>query len=228
MIAILGATGNVGSKIADILISKKAEDVRLFSRTADRMLPCLLRQTRADLTFYSGDAEAHVGDITDTESLAEAMKGTDAVFTLVPPNNKAENFMAYADKVVESIVKAVEISGVKYVVNLSSIGAELSEGTGPIRGLYNLEQRLNRIKGLHVLHVRAGYFMENLLMNIDLIRAKGFMTDSLRGDLKLPMIATYDIAEFVANRLVSRDFTGSSVEYLFSEVSSLNEAATII
>ncbi|MGE5173206.1 MAG: epimerase [Betaproteobacteria bacterium] len=137
--------------------------------------------------------------------------------------------MEYADRIGESIARALEIAKVKHVVNLSSVGAELSEGTGPVKGLHNMEERLNRIKGLNVLHLRPAYFMENLLWSIDLIRSKGINGDSIRGDLKIPMIATKDVAAYAADRLVKKDFTGSSVRYLLGQRDlSMIEAAEII
>lgn len=202
MITILGATGNVGGKIAGILI-KKGEAVRLVARSADRL--------RA---LVGKGAEALAGDIADTEFLVKAFKGADAVFTLLPPNPETGNFMAYADGISESIGKALQIAKVKYVVNLSSIGGELTEGTGPIKGLHNQEELLNRIKGLHVVHLRCAYFMENMLWNIDLIQSKGIAGSAVRGDSRLPMIATRDIAAYAVERLVKRDFTGSSARYL--------------
>jgi uncharacterized protein YbjT (DUF2867 family) len=202
MITILGATGNVGSKIAELL-SKKGEKVRLIARSVDR-----LRQRVGKKT------EAMAGDAMDTEFLVKAFMGSDALFTMIPPNGKAENFLDYADKIGASIARAVEIARLDYVVNLSSIGAELSSGTGPIVGLHNQEERLNKIPGLNVLHIRAGYFMENLLMNLDMIRTQGMNGGPIRGDLKMPMIATADIALFAAERLQKRDFSGSTVAYL--------------
>lgn len=227
MYTILGATGNTGSKIADILI-RKGEDVRLVARTADRMLPSLVKKARADVT-YVGEAHSYVGDMMDTEFLVKALEGSDAVFTLIPSNLKTESFMLYADKIGESIAHALEIAKVRYVVNLSSVGAELSQNTGPILGLHNHEERLNRIKLLNVVHLRASYFMENLLMNIELIRSKGINGSAIRGDLKLPMIATKDIADVAVERLVKRDFTGTSVRYLLGQRDlNLVEATRII
>jgi uncharacterized protein YbjT (DUF2867 family) len=137
--------------------------------------------------------------------------------------------MAYAEQIIESIGRAIEMSGIKRVVNLSGIGADLPESAGPLAGLRNMEQRLNRIKGLNLLHVRAGYFMENLLANIHMIKSKGFIGNAMRGDLKLPMISTYDIADSIARHLVNHDFTGSSVEYLLGQRDlSLVEATDII
>ncbi len=217
MITILGATGHVGGKIADILI-QRGEPVRLVARTADRLRP-LVRK----------NAEAMAGNIADKEFLVNAFKDADAVFTLLPPNARTESFMKHAGEISESIGKALQIAKVKHVVNLSSVGGELTEGTGPIKGLHNQEERLNCIKGLNVLHLRATYFMENLLGNIDLIRSKGIAGSAIRGDKKMPIIATRDIAAFAADRLVKRDFTGSSVRYLLGERDlSLIEATDII
>ncbi|MGE5809554.1 MAG: NAD(P)H-binding protein [Nitrospirota bacterium] len=217
MITILGATGHVGSKIADILI-KKREPVRLVARSSDRLRPLADKQS-----------EVFAGDALDTDFLVRAFSGTDAVFVLVPPNKKSEKFMLYADAMGESIARALEFAKVKYVVNLSSVGADLPEGTGPIAGLHHQEARLNRIKGLNVLHLRPATFMENLLMNIDLIKTRGITGNSIRGDLKFPMIATKDIAAYAAEHLVRRDFTGSLVHYLLGQRDlSLIEATEII
>jgi uncharacterized protein YbjT (DUF2867 family) len=217
MITILGATGHVGSKIADILI-KKGEPVRLVARSADRMRPVAGKR-----------AEIFAGDALDTDFLVKAFSGADAVFTLVPPNKKTEKFISYADAMGESIARALEVAKVKYVVNLSSVGADLPEGTGPIVGLHHQEGRLNKIRGLNVLHLRPATFMENILMSIDLIKTRGVTGNSIRGDLKFPMIATRDIAAYAAEHLVRRDFTGSLVHYLLGQRDlSLIEATEII
>jgi uncharacterized protein YbjT (DUF2867 family) len=217
MITILGATGTVGGKIVDILI-KRGEKVRLVARTGERLRRLVNKQ-----------AQAFAGDAMDTEFLVKAFKDADAVFTLIPPNFKAGKFLDYADKIGESIARALEITRVNYVVNLSSAGAELPAGTGPIVGLNHMEERLNKIKGLNVQHIRAAFFMENLLWNVDLIRSKGINSETLRGDLKLQMIATRDIAAYAAERLIKRDFNGSSVRYLLGQRDiSMIEATEII
>lgn len=214
---ILGATGNVGSKIADIL-QKKGEKVRVVARTADRLRP-----------FMSSGGEVFDGDILDTEFLVKAFKGSDAVFTLIPPNYGAYDVLAYQSAVGESIAKAIGDAGVRYVVNLSSVGGELEKGTGPIVGLHNLEERLKRIKGLNVLNLRAAYFMENLLMNVHLIKSQGIMGSAMRGEVKFPMIATKDIARVAADYLLKREFKGTSVKYALGQRDvSMAEAAAII
>jgi uncharacterized protein YbjT (DUF2867 family) len=201
MYTILGATGNIGKKIVETLAAQ-GEKVRMVARSEGRLRPLVGKY-----------AEAFAGDILDTEFLTQALTGADAVFTLIPPNYTAGDFLSYADKVGESIAKALQNAKIARVVNLSSVGGELSSGTGPITGLHRQEERLNRIKGLTVVHLRAAYFMENLLGSIGLIRTKGINGGAVRGDLRMPMIATRDIAAFAAERLVKRE-AGTSTAYL--------------
>jgi len=217
MYTILGATGNIGKKIVETLAAK-GEKVRMVARSADRLRPLVGKNT-----------EAFAGDILDTEFLTRAFTGADAVFTLIPPNYGTGNFLSYADKVGESIAKALQAAKITQVVNLSSVGGDLPSGTGPITGLHRQEERLNRIKGLNVLHLRAAYFMENLLGSIELIKTKGINGSAVRGDLSMPMIATRDIAAFAAEHLMKRDRVGTSVAYLLGPRNlTLTEATTII
>jgi len=120
-------------------------------------------------------------------------------------------------------------ASIKYVVSLSSIGADKASGTGPVAGLYNLEQKLNRISGLNVLHVRASYFMENTLAQANTIRSLGTAAGPLRADLKLPMIATKDIGAFAAERLLRLDFSGKRTPELHGQRDlTMTEVAAII
>jgi uncharacterized protein YbjT (DUF2867 family) len=179
--------------------------------------------------FVNRGAEAVAGDLKDTSFLTGAFKGVDAVFAMIPPNNSAPNFRAYQDVVGSSIAMAIGTAGVSHVVNLSSQGADLPRGTGPILGLHDQEMRLNTLHGVNVLHLRPTYFMENLLTNVPLIHEHGFAGSAVRGDLKFAMIATADIAERAAGHLLARDFSGSSVRDLLGQRDlSLQEAFTVI
>ncbi|KAF0216009.1 MAG: hypothetical protein FD174_3902 [Geobacteraceae bacterium] len=217
MYAITGATGNIGSKTADILLSK-GEKVRVIGRSAAR-----LQQ------FVDKGAEAAVGDLKDAAFVTRAFTGATAVFAMIPPDYTAQDFRAYQNEVGANIATGIKNSGVRYVVNLSSQGAELAEGTGPIKGLHDQEERLNLLEGVNVLHLRCAYFMENLLMNIPLINEKGIVGSAVRGDQKFAMIATRDIAAQVAEWLVRRNFEGKKVQDLLGwRDLSLNEATAVI
>jgi uncharacterized protein YbjT (DUF2867 family) len=217
MYAITGATGNIGSKAAEILLTR-GEKVRVIGRDAARLQP-----------FTDKGAESAAGDLKDTAFLTGAFSGVDAVFAMIPPDYTADDFRGYQNGVGRSIVDAITRSGVKYVVNLSSQGAELPAGTGPILGLHDQEKRLNWLAEVNVLHLRCTYFMENLLMNIPLINGRGIAGSAVRGDRKFAMIATRDIAARVVEHLVRRDFHGKVVEDLLGQRDlSLEEAIGVI
>lgn len=217
MYVITGASGNIGSKVAGILL-EKGEKVRVIGRSADG-----LRQ------FVDKGAEAAVGNLKDSAFVTKAFKGANAVFAIIPPDHAATDFRAYQNEIGESLATAITKAGVRHVVNLSSLGADRSAGTGPILGLHDQEQRLDRLQGVNVVHLRPTYFMENLLMNIPLINQQGIAGSAIRGDVKFAMIATRDIAAHVAVQLVNRGFKGSSVRVLLGERDlSLNEAISVI
>ena len=217
MIVITGAAGKTGSALAQALLQKR-QKIRVVGR---------------DVAKLSGlaaqGAEAAVGDLGDTKFLAKAFSGADAVYALIPPNFAVPDFRAYQGRIGESITEALKGSGVKHIVHLSSQGAHLPGGTGPIAGLHEQEGRLNQLAGVNVLHLRPTYFMENLLMNIDLIRKMNIMGSAVRGDVRFAMISTRDIAAYAADRLVARDFSGRSVADLLGQRDlSLTEAAAVI
>jgi uncharacterized protein YbjT (DUF2867 family) len=196
MYVILGATGNTGAGIAELLLAKH-QSVRVVGRSKDRL-------TR----FTSRGADGFVADVTDSAALEKAFQGARAVYALIPPNMGSNNVRAYQDEVVASVGKALEASGVKHVVALSSFGADKAEKTGPVVGLHVLEERLAKIRGLNVLNLRAGYFMENLLPQIDVIKNFGMMAGPVKADLPLPMIATRDIASVAGEALLELNFSG--------------------
>jgi len=165
----------------------------------------------------------------DTPELIRAFTGARAVFTMIPPDYHAPDFRAYQNSVGESIATAIEKAGVKHVVNLSSQGGELPDGTGLIKGLHDQEERLNKLEGAHILHLRPTYFMENLLSFVDMIRASDMTGSAIDGALNFPMIATRDIAAFAVERLLNKDFTGITVKDLLGQRDlSMYEATRII
>ena len=120
-------------------------------------------------------------------------------------------------------------SGLRYAVHLSSYGAQVAEGAGPVSGLHSSEQKLNAISGLNVLHVRAAYFMENNLAAIGMIHHMGIFGNALRHDLKLPMVATRDVGNYAAQRLLDLDFSGKQTREVLGEGDlSMTETTAVI
>jgi len=198
---ISGGGGNTGSIIANSLLSK-GEKVRVIGRDAGRLQ-----------RFVRKGAEAFTADVSDAAALTKAFSGARAAYVMLPPLNSREEQERQSD----AIAKAVKDSGLRYAVHLSSYGAHVPEGTGPVAGLHSSEQKLNGITGLNVLHLRAAYFMENNLAAIDMIHGMGLFGHALLPDLKLPMIATRDVGDYAAQRLLDLDFSGKQTRELLGE-----------
>jgi uncharacterized protein YbjT (DUF2867 family) len=217
MYVISGATGHIGGRISEILLGK-GKDVRVIGRAPERLR-----------VLVNKGATPCVGSLDNTTFLGEAFAGADAVFTMIPPNMQAEDFGAFQKHVSEAIVKALKSAHVKHVVNLSSLGANLGHGNGPIAGLHDHEERLAKTKVKTVINLRPGFFMENLLQNLPLIKAQGINGMPLRGDMPIPMIATRDIAEAVVEGLLAPNPAGNIVRELLGQRDiSMNEATQIL
>jgi uncharacterized protein YbjT (DUF2867 family) len=201
MYVILGASGNTGSIIANSLLSK-GRKVRVIGRDAGRLQ-----------SFVRKGAEAFTANVSDAVALTKAFRGARAAYLMLPPITSRED----QERESDAIAKAVKESGLRYAVYLSSYGAQVPEGTGPVAGLHSSEQKLNAINGVNVLHLRAAYFMENNLEAIGMIHAMGVFGHALLPDLKLPMIATPDVGDYAAHRLLDLDFSGKQTRELLGE-----------
>lgn len=217
MYVVLGATGNTGTAAVKALIAK-GEKVRAVGRDT------------AKITRMFGDgAEAFGAEVTDAAALTRAFSGATAAYVMIPPQINAPDFLAMGDRISGAITDAVKASGVTHVVLLSSIGAQRDEKTGPIVGLHRFEEKLAGVAGLNRLALRPVFFMENYLMAIGLIHSMGFIGNGIKGEMKIPMIATRDIGSYAAEALVARDFSGMQVrELLGPKEYSQDEAARIL
>src|SRR6202165_2175904 len=213
MYVILWASGNTGSIIANSLLLK-GEKVRVMGRDLGRLE-----------RFVRQGAEAFTANVTDAAALSKGFSGADAAYLMLPPVSSREDQERQSD----AIAKAVKESGLRYAVHLSSYGAQVPEGTGPVAGLHSSEQKLNAISGLNVLHLRAAYFMENNLAAIGMIHGMGMFGHALLPDLKLPMIATRDVGDYAAQCLLPPDFSGKQTRELLGERDlSMPEATAVI
>jgi uncharacterized protein YbjT (DUF2867 family) len=217
MYVVLGATGHTGSIIANTLLLK-GEKVRVVGRDAGRLD-----------RFVRRGAQATTANVSDGAALTKAFSGARAAYLMLPPSMTSQDYRADQERESDAIAKAVKDSGLQYAVHLSSFGAQVPERTGPIAGLHSSEEKLNAISGCNVLHLRAGYFMENNLAAIGMIQGMGMFGHALLPDLKLPMIATRDIGDYAARRILDLDFAGKETQELLGERDlSITEATAVI
>ena len=213
MYVILGASGNTGSIIVNSLLSA-GKKVRVVGRDSGRLQ-----------RFVDKGAEAFTADLSDAAAITKAFSGARAAYLLLPPVKSRE----VQDRESDAIAKAVKESGLRYAVHLSSYGAQVPENTGPLVGLHASEEKLNAISGLSALHLRAGYFMENNLAAIGMIHGIGLVGNALLPDVKLPMIATRDVGNYAAQRLLHLDFSGKQTRELLGERDlSMTEVTAVI
>jgi uncharacterized protein YbjT (DUF2867 family) len=218
MIAIVGATGNIGSKTAEILLSS-GKAVRAIARSAHK-----LEHLKAK------GAEIAVGDSTDVAFLIKAFEGAEAVLLMIPGKLDATNVGKYQDELGIAQVEAIKKSGVKNIVLISSQGGHTEEKTGIVAGLARHEVRLNALPDdVNVLSLRPTFFMENTLNSIGLIKNMDFNGSSIKADVKLTLIATKDIAKVAAEKLLNLHFKGKTyLDLLGDRDYTMKEATEII
>ncbi len=217
-IVVTTPTGHVGSTVADFLLEFGGDiHVILIGRRPGPLKELLRR-----------GAQASIGSLDDPDFLTKATEGADALFWVTPPGYGSDDVRAFQNRLGRAAAKAIRANQIARVVNLSSIGAHLSSGVGPIGGLYDVERLLNSA-AVHITHLRPGFFFENLLWQVDSIQRKGQISLPISGDRRFPMIATRDIGRIAAARLASRGWIGHYTGELHGPADlSFDEAAEVL
>src|SRR5204863_4506466 len=155
---LTGSAGHITKPLAEKLL-KSGHKVTVIGRNADHL------KALTDL-----GAEAAIGSFEDVSFLSEAFRGADAVYTMVSTPFTITDLKGYIEQIGNNYAEAIKASNVKFVVNLSSIGAHLPDGCGPVSGLYKVEQSLNKLKDVNIKHLRPGYFFNNFLGNTGMVK----------------------------------------------------------
>jgi len=213
---ISGSLGNISKPLAERLVAA-GHNVTVISSKADKVAQ-----------IEAIGAKAAIGSVEDIFFLTNAFTGADAVYTMVPPNFGSGNWKKYIASVGEKYAAAIQASGVKNVVNLSSIGAHMADGCGPVSGLFFVEKALNALPDVNVKHLRPGFFYPNFLANIGMIKHMGIMGGNYGEGTKLVLVHPDDIAEAAAEELLGLSFSGKSVRYVTSDEKTTDEVAAIL
>lgn len=214
---ITGSTGHISKPIITGLV-KAGKSVKVITSSVDKVKE-----------IESLGATAVVGSLFDAAFVKSAFTGADVVYTMIPPIWQTVNWPASQREMAVNYAEAIRSLGIKYAVVLSSIGAHLPEGCGPVSGLYEYEQMLNKISGLNVKHLRPGFFYYNYLNQIGMIKQAGILGSNygLEGQ-KLPLVHTNDIARVALEELLSLNFTGNSVRYVVSDLRTAQELVEVL
>lgn len=213
---ITGSIGNISKPIVIGLV-QAGHSVQVITSSADRIK-----------SIEALGAKALVGSLNDQAFLNNAFKGADVVYTMIPPIWQTTNWRASQLQISKNYTEAIQANSIRHVVNLSSIGAHEPNGVGPVTGLYDFEQLLNKIPNLAVKHLRPSFFYYNFLAHIGLIKQAGIMGGNYGGSEKIFLVHPTDIASAALEELVNLNFTGSSVRYVIGDERSGQEVATVL
>ncbi len=173
-------------------------------------------------------AKTAIGSVEDPAFLKRAFEGADAIYTMVPSNFGASNFKSYIRQIGSNYAAALRANNTKNVVNLSSIGAHMAEGAGPVSGLHFVEKEFNEIPDANILHLRPAYFFYNFLNLTGMIKQMNIIGSNFGGEEKLIMADPADIAEVATETLLKLNFKGKGVRYIASDERTVGEIATVL
>lgn len=204
-ITIAGSLGNIGKRLTNQLVNE-GNTVTVISSNAER---------KADIEALG--AAAAIGSVSDVDFLKTALNGADAVFAMTPPNLGGSNIVANTVEAGRAFAKAIQETGVKRVVMLSSIGADQPDGTGPIKGLHQIEQIYNALENVNITFLRAGWFYTNFYNDVPLIKGMGIIGANYPSSVSIPVVHPIDIAAAASEEL-QKTTTGKNIRYIVSDV----------
>lgn len=248
-IVLTGSLGNISKPLAQDLIAKGHSVTVISSNPAK------------EKEIIALGANPAIGKLEDCDFLTRTFIGADIVYCMEPPVDQSRLFdpqyklrdmFAQTDQIVRNYKKAIEQSGVKKVVHLSSIGAHTNQGNGILKFHYDAEKTLSELSDdVSIKTMRPVGFYYNLLANAQMIKqlSKGFvgilmslryyglggLLSGKRGvilsnvgedDVNL-MVSPKDIAKVIAEEM-EQPFTGRSFRYIASEELTCNEVASVL
>lgn len=218
-IVLTGSLGNIGRPLTQMLV-QQGHSVTVISSNSDR------RQAIEAL-----GAKVAIGTMQDVDFLTKAFTGADIVYLMETMEavgdafDKSVDFIGDITQIGQNYKQAVERSGVKKVVHLSSIGAHTDQGTGILLFHYNVEQLLRQLPDdVAIKFMRPVGFFTNLLSFTHTIKRQGAIIANYGGDTKEPWVAPADIAAVIAEEM-NTPFEGRTVRYIASDDVSPNEIA---
>lgn len=215
-VVVTGSLGHIGKPLTEELISK------------GHMVTVVSSNPEKQAAIEALGATAAIGSVTDVEFLTSVFKGADAIHAMVPPNNSVPDPIANNMHVGDCLAQAIEQSGVKHVVYVSSYGAELDKGTGLIVGHHHIENTFNQLPGLESLVcLRATYIYYNLYAYLGMIKTQGVIRANYGDDDLVVLVSPLDIAAAAAEE-IENPTSGKKVRYVASDERTCNEIAQVL
>jgi uncharacterized protein YbjT (DUF2867 family) len=186
---ILGATGHVGSALAQALLARN-EPVTVLTRDAGKTE-----------SLRSKGARVAEVDVFDTPALHRVFQGGRRIFVLNPPAAPSTDTVAEERRSLRAILAALEGCRPEKIVAESTYGARPGEGIGDLGVLYEMEQAL-QAGPAPFSALRAAYYMSNWDASLKTAREEGKVHTMYPPDFTLPMVAPHDLGEFAAKLML--------------------------
>lgn len=218
-IVLTGSLGNIGKLLTQELVQKN-HSVTVISSNPGR------QSGIEDL-----GAKAAIGTMQDTDFLTQTFEGADIVYLMETMEavgdsfDQSIDFIGQITQIGRNYKQAVERSGVKKVVHLSSVGAHTDKGTGILLFHYAVEQLLRQLPAdVAIKFIRPVGFYTNMMSFVPTIKSQGAIVSNYGGDTKEPWVSPIDIAAAITEEM-DTPFAGRTVRYVASDEVSPNEIA---
>ena len=221
-IIVTGSLGHISKPLAEELM-KKGHSVTIVSSKPEK---------QKDIEALG--AKAAIGSVEDVDFLTKTFTGEDAAYCMIPPNpgnfsNPDFDFVKHTQNIANNYKQAIQKSGVKRMVFLSSIGAHMAKGNGILAFYYIVEKMLSELpSGTAITFMRPVGFYYNLFAFMDTIKTQGVIASNYGGDVKKPWVSPIDIAAAVAEEIVASQPPSRKIRYVASDEISCNEVATVL
>jgi len=220
-IIVTGSLGNISRPLTEELISK-GHDVTVISSKPERQSE-----------IESLGAKAAIGTMEDTVFLTETFKGADVIYAMEALNagvffNHDIDFIQANIQIAKNYKEAIQRSGVKNIIHLSSIGAHMENGNGILKFHHEAEKVFNELPGdISIKFMRPVGFYYNMFSFIPTIKSQNLIIQNYGGNDKEPWVSPFDIASAIAEE-VEKPFSGREIRYIASEEISPNEIAATL
>ena len=214
-VAVVGATGRIGARLTENLLAK-GHSVKALSRGGPALNALVAKGAEPFFgSFDTGDGE-----------LGRFFDDADAAFLMVKTLWAAEDFHGHYPAVALRFFDALRDSPVKLAVSLTAMGSELSGNTGHFQGFHMLDQILNRLRDINLVHLQGGWFMQDLARWSDAIVRHNRIGWTLAPDVKAPWVSIQDIADFAANEFDAptgehRSVKQLGIDYTMAEIAAI-------
>ncbi|WP_449401165.1 SDR family oxidoreductase [Chryseobacterium wanjuense] len=209
-IIVTGSLGNISKPLTEELVSK-GHDVTVISSNPER---------KSEIEKLG--AKAAIGTMEDVDFLTETFKGADIIYAMEAINhgvffNHEIDFIQANIQIAKNYKEAIEKSGVKNIIHLSSIGAHMEKGNGILAFHHEVERIFNELpEDVSIKFMRPVGFYYNMFAFIPTIKSQNLIIQNYGGDEKEPWVSPLDIASVIAEE-IEKPFNGREIRYIASE-----------